>query len=84
MTLDFLKLLKPRGSSVMGLTIEGRRLEGIVLSRGKDSLEVGRSFGSRALPGSVDKRTGVGRDRKSAIDSMKRESMRAVAPSAFP
>jgi hypothetical protein len=44
MTLDFLKLLKPRGSSVMGLTIEGRRLEGFVLSRGKGSLEAGQSF----------------------------------------
>jgi hypothetical protein len=44
MTLDFLKQLKPRGSSVMGLTIEGRRLEGIVLSRAKDSLEAGQLF----------------------------------------
>ena len=40
MTLDFLKQLKPRRSSLMGLTIEGRRLEGIVLSRGKDRLLV--------------------------------------------
>ena len=44
MTLDFLKLLKPRGSSLMGLTIEGRRLEGVVISRGKNSLEVGQPF----------------------------------------
>jgi hypothetical protein len=44
MTLDFLKQLKPRASSLMGLTLEGRRLEGIVLSRGKDSLEVGAPF----------------------------------------
>ena len=44
MTLDFLKLLKPRGSSLMGLTIEGRRLEGIILSRGKNSLEAGPPF----------------------------------------
>jgi hypothetical protein len=44
MTLDFLKHLKPRRSSLMGLTIEGRRLEGIVLSRGKDSLEAGQPF----------------------------------------
>ncbi len=44
MTLDFLASLKPRGSSLMGLTIEGRRLEGIVLSRAKDSLEAGQPF----------------------------------------
>ena len=44
MTLDFLKLLKPRGSSLMGLTIEGRRLEGIILSRGKSSPEAGQPF----------------------------------------
>ena len=44
MKLDILKMLKPRGSSLMGLTIEGRRLEGIILSRGKGSLEVGQSF----------------------------------------
>src|SRR5271154_1352923 len=44
MKLDFLKQWKPRGSSLMGLTIEGRRLEGIVLSRGKDSLAAGQPF----------------------------------------
>jgi len=44
MTLDFLQQLKPRRSSLMGLTIEGRRLEGIVLLRGKDSLEPGQPF----------------------------------------
>src|ERR1035437_97849 len=44
MKLDFLKLLTPRGSSLMGLTIEGRRLEGIILSRGKGSLEAGQPF----------------------------------------
>jgi len=44
MTLDFLKLLKSRGSSLMGLTLEGRRLEGVVLRRAKDGLEIERSF----------------------------------------
>jgi hypothetical protein len=44
MILDFLKLLKPRGSSLMGLTIEGRRLEGIILSRGNGSLEAVQPF----------------------------------------
>ena len=44
MTLDFLNLLKSRGSSLMGLTLEGRRLEGVVLRRGKGALEVERSF----------------------------------------
>ena len=44
MTLDFLNSLKPRSSALLGLTIEGRRLEGVVLSRGKGSLEAGQSF----------------------------------------
>jgi len=44
MALDFLNLLKSRGSSLMGLTLEGRRLEGVVLRRGKGALEVERSF----------------------------------------
>jgi hypothetical protein len=44
MTLDFLNLLKSRGSSLMGLTLEGRRLEGVVLRRSKGALEVERSF----------------------------------------
>jgi hypothetical protein len=44
MTLDFLNLLKSRGSSLMGLTLEGRRLEGVVLRRAKGGLGVERSF----------------------------------------
>ena len=44
MTLDFFNLLKSRGSSLMGLTLEGRRLEGVVMRRAKGGLEVERSF----------------------------------------
>lgn len=44
MTLNLPKWLKPRGSSLMGLTIEGRRLEGMALSRSNGSLEAGQPF----------------------------------------
>ena len=44
MTPDFLNFLKSRRSSLLGLTLEGHRLEGAVLRRVKGTLEVERSF----------------------------------------
>ncbi len=44
MTLDFLSFLKSRRSSLTGLTLEGHRLEGVVLRRVKGAIEVERSF----------------------------------------
>ena len=43
MTLN-LDFLKRRASSLLGLTLEGRRLEGVVVRRGAGGLEVGQSF----------------------------------------
>ena len=44
MRLDLSHLLKSRGSSLLGLTLEGRRLEGVVLRRKNGGMEVGHFF----------------------------------------
>jgi len=43
MTFNF-DFLKRRASSLLGLTLEGRRLEGVVVRRVAGGLEVGQSF----------------------------------------
>ena len=52
---------RKRLTSLLGLTLDGSRLEGVVLRRTNGSLQLHQTFSVSAVAGSVDGGAGTGR-----------------------